>query len=168
MVGNWSLSLGKTLGNSMKTNKQMPGLDNPIWRSGGLALGLLVCMHAKLLQSCPTLCDPMDCSLPGSSVLGILQERVLEWAAVPSSRGSSQGLNLHLLHLLNCQRILYRWATGEALGPLWGCLCVNPSAPVGHFPCTEGTAAFHGLEDGTWAQKCGQWQQGVNWNTQKS
>ena len=45
---------------------------------------------AKLLQSCPTLCDPMDCSPPGSSVHGILQARVLEWAAMPSSRGSSK------------------------------------------------------------------------------
>ena len=35
------------------------------------------------------LCDPMDCSLPGSSVHGILQARVLEWVAMPSSRGSS-------------------------------------------------------------------------------
>ena len=40
-------------------------------------------------QSCPTLCDPMDCSLPGSSVLGILQTRILEWVAMPSSRGSN-------------------------------------------------------------------------------
>ena len=46
--------------------------------------------HAKSLQSCPTLCDPMDCSLPGSSVHGILQARILEWVAMPSSRGSSQ------------------------------------------------------------------------------
>ena len=41
------------------------------------------------LQSCPTLCDPMDCSLPGSSVHGILQARILEWAAISFSRGSS-------------------------------------------------------------------------------
>ena len=45
--------------------------------------------HAKLLQSCPALWDPVDCSTPGSSVLGILQARILEWVAVPSSRGSS-------------------------------------------------------------------------------
>ena len=49
-----------------------------------------VYMPAKLLQSCPTLCDPMDCSPAGSSVHGILQARILEWAAMPSSRGSSQ------------------------------------------------------------------------------
>ena len=36
------------------------------------------CVHAKLLQSCSTLCKPMDCSLPGSSVHGILQTRILE------------------------------------------------------------------------------------------
>ena len=41
-------------------------------------------------QPCPTLCDPMDCSPPGSSVHGILQARILEWVAMPSSRGSSQ------------------------------------------------------------------------------
>ena len=39
---------------------------------------------------CPTLCDPMNCSLPGSSVHGILQARRLEWVAIPFSRGSSQ------------------------------------------------------------------------------
>ena len=39
---------------------------------------------------CPTLCSPMDCSPPGSSVHGLLQARVLEWVAMPSSRGSSQ------------------------------------------------------------------------------
>ena len=40
---------------------------------------------AKLLQSCPTLCDPMDCSLPGFSVHGILQARTLEWVAISFS-----------------------------------------------------------------------------------
>ena len=47
-------------------------------------------MHAKLLQSCPTLCDLMDCSLPGSSVHGIIQARMLEWVAMLSSRRSSR------------------------------------------------------------------------------
>ena len=44
------------------------------------------CLHARLLQSCLTLCDPMDCSLPGSSVHGILQARILRWVAMPSSQ----------------------------------------------------------------------------------
>ena len=46
-------------------------------------------MHVQLLQSCPTLCDPMDCSPPCSSVHEILQARILEWIAISSSRGSS-------------------------------------------------------------------------------
>ena len=41
---------------------------------------------AKLLESCPTLCDPMDCSLPGSSAHGIFQARVLEWGAIAFPR----------------------------------------------------------------------------------
>ena len=45
---------------------------------------------SEVAQSCPTLCDPMGCSLPGSSVHGIFQARVLEWAAISFSRGSSQ------------------------------------------------------------------------------
>ena len=44
----------------------------------------------SVAQSCPTLCDPMDYSSPSSSVHGILQARVLEWVAIPFSRGSSQ------------------------------------------------------------------------------
>ena len=43
-------------------------------------------MCAKSLQSCSTLCDPMDCCPPGSSVHGYLQARILEWVAMPSSR----------------------------------------------------------------------------------
>ena len=48
------------------------------------------CMHAKLLQSCLTLCNPMDCSLPGSPVHGILQARILKSVAISSPRGSSR------------------------------------------------------------------------------
>ena len=43
-------------------------------------------MHAELLSRYPTLCDPMDYSPPGSSIRGILQARILEWIAMPSSR----------------------------------------------------------------------------------
>ena len=48
-----------------------------------------LCVRAKLAQPCPTLGDPMGCSLPGLSVHGILQARRLEWVAMPSSSGSS-------------------------------------------------------------------------------
>ena len=50
---------------------------------------MCVCMHAKSLQLCLTLWDPTDYSPPGSSVQGILQTRILEWVAMPSSRVSS-------------------------------------------------------------------------------
>ena len=46
--------------------------------------------YSSVAQSCPTLCNPTDCSPPGPSVQGILQARILEWVAMPSSRGSSQ------------------------------------------------------------------------------
>ena len=46
--------------------------------------------ESEVAQSCPTLCDPVDCSLPGSSVHGILQTRILEWVAISFSRGSSR------------------------------------------------------------------------------
>ena len=45
---------------------------------------LYVFIHPKLLQSCPTLCDPMDCSPPASTVHGIFQARILEWVAFPT------------------------------------------------------------------------------------
>ena len=62
----------------------------------------------KLLvsQSCLTLYDLMDCSLPDSSVHGMLQARILEWVAIPFSRGifQTQGLSPRLLH---CRQVLY-------------------------------------------------------------
>ena len=49
--------------------------------------------HSLVAQFCPILCDPMDCSPPGSSVHGISQARILEWVAISFSRGSSQSWN---------------------------------------------------------------------------
>ena len=65
-------------------------------------------------QSCLTLCDPMDCSLPGSSVLGIFQARILEWVAIPFSRGSSQPRNqTQVSHTAG--RLFTVWATRDQL-----------------------------------------------------
>ena len=59
-------------------------------------------MEVLVAQSCPTLCNSMDSSLPGSSVHGVLQARVLEWVAIPlSTQESNWGL-------VNCRRILYQ------------------------------------------------------------
>ena len=53
--------------------------------------GMFMCV--LVIQSCPTLSDPTDHSLPGSSVHEVLQERILEWIAIPFSRGSSLSRN---------------------------------------------------------------------------
>ena len=63
--------------------------------------------ESKVAQSCPTLCDPMDCSLSGSSIHGIFQARVLEWIAISFSRGSSRTQESNL-GLLDCRQMLYR------------------------------------------------------------
>ena len=60
------------------------------------------CVCAKLLQSCPVLCIPMDCSPPGSSVHGILQAGILEWVAIPSSKGSSQSRDRTHISYVSC------------------------------------------------------------------
>ena len=65
-----------------------------------------LCPHAKSLQSCPIMCDPMDCSPPGSSVHGILQARILAWVTVPSSRGFSWPRNQTCISYNSC---IGRW-----------------------------------------------------------
>ena len=61
-----------------------------LWMSTFCSISLgLQSMQSEVTQSCWTLCDPMDCSLPGSSVNGILQARIFEWVAIAFSRGSS-------------------------------------------------------------------------------
>ena len=76
--------------------------------AGGDSINLM-CVCAKLLQSCPTLCNPVDCSLPGSSVHGILQARILEWVAMPSSRASSRARDQTHISYVSCigRRVLY-------------------------------------------------------------
>ena len=63
-------------------------------------------VKVPVTQSCPTLCDSMNCSPPGSSVHGVLQERILEWVSISFSRRifSTQGLKPGLWH---CRQILY-------------------------------------------------------------
>ena len=78
------------------------------WASPGKSTGvgchfLLQCMKVKseseVTQSCPTLSDPMDCTLPGSSIHGIFQARVLEWGAIAFSGLSLRRLQFKLLKL---------------------------------------------------------------------
>ena len=67
----------------------MTGAIFPSGEGGQTPCGSRKC-SCSVAQSCLTLCDPMDCILPGSSAHGILQARILEWVAISSSRGSSQ------------------------------------------------------------------------------
>ena len=68
-----------------------------------------MCVPSKLLQSCPTLCNPMDCGPPGNSVRGILQEKLLEWVAISYSRGSSQPRDQIHVSYVSCigRQVLY-------------------------------------------------------------
>ena len=115
--------------------------------------GCGVCVPAKWLQSCLTLGDPMDHVPPGSSVSGILQARLLEWVAMPFSRGSSQlrdqthisctGKQVGSLPLAPRGKLvdwpqcintsvasLCRWDNSEDI-PITGCLpCPAPSSPM--------------------------------------
>ena len=82
------------MSNSVRPHRQPPTRLLCPWASPGKNTGvgchfLLQCMKVKseseVIQSCPTLSDPMDCTLPGSSVHGIFQARVLEWGAIAFS-----------------------------------------------------------------------------------
>ena len=66
----------------------------------------------RVLQSCPTLCKPMDCSQPGSSVHGIFQARIREWVAVSSSRGSSRPRDQTWVSKVSCT---IRWALSHCV-----------------------------------------------------
>ena len=116
-----------------------------------------ICVGAKSLQSCSTLCEPVNCSPPGFSVHGILQARMLEWIAMPSSRGffETQGSNLHFLHWQAGSLALapsgkpYRgaFAVVQWLSHVWLCNPMNCSTP--------GFPVFHCLPE--FAQTCVHW-----------
>ena len=67
---------------------------------------VLTALRAKPLQSCPTLCDPMDFRPPDSSVHGILQARILEWVVISSPRSSSRRSDRTCLSCISC---IGRW-----------------------------------------------------------
>ena len=74
-----------------------------------ISIFIYLCVHAKSLQSCLTLCESVDCSLRGSSVHRILQARLLEWVATPSSRGSSWPKDQTHVSYISCigRQVLY-------------------------------------------------------------
>ena len=94
-----------------------------------------VCVCASS-QSCLTLRDPMDCSLPISSVHGIVQARILQWVAISFSRGSSWPRD-QTHFSLHCRWIPYHWATWEAHIPQMPFL-VTPKSSRGDISCMAG------------------------------
>ena len=74
---------------------------------------ILSVSESEVSQSCPILCNPMDSSLPGSSVHGIFQARVLEWVTISFSRGSSQPRDR-----THCRQALYHLSHQESPGHL--------------------------------------------------
>ena len=71
-------------------------------------------VNRKVAEACLTLCDPMDCSPPNSSIHGLLQARILEWVAVPFSKGSSQPRDWTQVSYI-AGGFFTIWATREAL-----------------------------------------------------
>ena len=98
------------MSDSVRPHRQHPTRLPHSWDSPGKSTGvgchfLLQCMKVKseseVAQSCPTLSDPMDCSLPGCSVHGIFQARVLEWGAIAFSETTTRSIQLVAIHFRN-------------------------------------------------------------------
>ena len=83
--------------------------------SDTILIGSLSEWVSEVTQSCPTLCNPTDCSLSGCSVHGIFQARVLEWIAISFSRGSSRPRNWTWVSRIAGRRFTI-WTTRESLG----------------------------------------------------
>ena len=98
-------------------NLQVFSLDVHLYLNFLVFIGTVVLpdsvQFSLLTQSCPTLCDPMDCSPLGSSVYGISQARILEWVFMPFSGGSSWPRDQTWVSCIGRQ-ILYHWAAREA------------------------------------------------------
>jgi len=97
---------------------------------------LIKCVCVLVTRSCPTLCNPIYCSLPGSSAHGILQARILEWVAIPFSRGSSRTRDRTQISCFG-GRVFTIWAAAAAAMSLQSCptLCdprdgSPPGSPV--------------------------------------
>ena len=89
----------------MLKGMRIPGFEH-LWLCVCVCVCVCVCACARtrmLTQSCPNLCNPMDCSPPGSSVHKIFQARILEWVAISFSQPRDQNHISHLLYLLHRQ-----------------------------------------------------------------
>ena len=96
--------------------------------------------ESEVSQSCPTLCDPVDWSPPGSSVHGILQARILEWVAISFSGGSSRPRDRSQVSRI-AGRCFNLWATREALKWIttWKNMCIYVGQRINR---TQGTLEY--------------------------
>ena len=117
------------MSDSVRPQRRQPTRQPRPWDSTGKNTGvgchfLLQCMKVKsereVAQSCPTPSDPMECSLPGSSVHGIFQAKVLQWGAIASCRQTwacwlyvSGFVDLPLCFWLECYRVLFKQGPGN-------------------------------------------------------
>ena len=112
---------------------------------------LLQCMKVKseseVAQSCPTLCNPVDCSPLGSSIHGILQTRVLEWFAISGNSSHEENYNPHVLmrdtFIYFSQNV---WISTQLQGTFQNLLPWIWSSGLSTFPCschTAGSMDFH-------------------------
>ena len=129
------------MSDSVRPHRQKPTrLPHP-WDSPGKNTGvgchcLLQCRKEKIesevAQSCPTLSDPMDCSLPGSTIPGIFQARVLEWGAITWQRAylltRASITRYHRLRGSN-HRSFFAYSPGGFLGPL-PLACLDQGHPL--------------------------------------
>ena len=104
-----STSSHVTLPTEPQSGKDM---DYPSFRWGHRLRCFYLQNKSVVTQLCLTLCDPMGCSPPGSSAHGVLQARILEWAAMSFSRGSSRPRDWNCVSCIG-RWILYCWATRE-------------------------------------------------------
>ena len=115
--------------------KSKGGVWGERWGKAGRS-GWSYSVKVLVAESCPTLRDPMDGSPPGSSVHGISQARTLEWAAIPSSRGSSQPKEWTWVSW-NCRPILYHLSHQEAWMALYHLLIFKQTLSWNNFRFPE-------------------------------
>ena len=141
------------MSNSVRPQRRQPTRLPRPWDSPGKNTGvgchfLLQCLKVKsqseVAQSCPTLSDPMDCSLPGSSIHGIFQARVLEWVAIAFSINGGQWVAKYNLGLLRNPQNLLRFIRSKPFSLLLSHKCTVKFSP--------GYLAYDIVSDLIWKQ----------------
>ena len=127
---------------SVRPHRGQPTRVPRPWDSPGKNTGVdchfpLQCMKVKsereVAQSCPTLSDPMDCSLPGASIHGIFQARVLEWGAMLGAVKSKHNRNVQACFLFSLSSLFSGKGKKNKLIPLFPCSLFNLPAVWGIF-----------------------------------